>query len=100
MILTTDARSQAEQIAHTAPPSDLFACLIPSHVSQELLDQAKTISQSEDFKSSFEKEQSALLNDHGAFGLPWILLQRPGEDHIECFWGRFIFIKTCIRDTY
>ncbi|KAG9098736.1 hypothetical protein FRC06_006013 [Ceratobasidium sp. 370] len=77
----------AEQAANVSPPSDLFACLIPSHVSTDTLDKAKELSQTREFTTSFEKGHQVLLNDHGAFGLPWILLQRPGGDRYESFWG-------------
>ncbi|KAG8688437.1 Glutathione S-transferase kappa 1 [Ceratobasidium sp. 394] len=77
----------AEQVANTSPPSDLFACLVPSHVSQDTLDKAKELPQTQGFVSYFEKEHQMLLNDHGAFGLPWILLQQPGGDRYESFWG-------------
>ncbi|KAG8762767.1 Glutathione S-transferase kappa 1 [Ceratobasidium sp. 428] len=81
------AKLFAEQVANYTPPSDLFACLVPSHISQETLEDAKAIAQTKGFVTSFDEEQRTLLNDHGAFGLPWILLQRQGEDCYESFWG-------------
>ncbi|KAF8608002.1 thioredoxin-like protein [Ceratobasidium sp. AG-I] len=81
------AKLFSERVAHSAPPSDTFACLAPSYISEEVLAQAKTISQNEEFKHSFEIQQSDLVNNYGAFGLPWIVLQRPGETQKECFWG-------------
>lgn len=76
-----------ERITYPTPPSDILACLAPSCASEEVLARAKEISQSEDFKLLFERQQSDLVGDYGAFGLPWIVLQRPGEGQREFFWG-------------
>ncbi|KAG8746827.1 hypothetical protein FRC10_003349 [Ceratobasidium sp. 414] len=78
----------AERVANVSPPPNTFACLVPSHVSQDTLDKAKELSQTREFADSFEKEHQVLLNDYGTFGVPWTLLQRPGGDRYESFWGR------------
>ncbi|KAJ1308742.1 hypothetical protein OPQ81_004433 [Rhizoctonia solani] len=68
-------------------PDDIFTYLAPVHISQDLLDKAKLNARSEEFKLVFEKEHEDLVNNHGAFGVPWIMVQKPGDSHLEHFWG-------------
>ncbi|CAE6397512.1 unnamed protein product, partial [Rhizoctonia solani] len=70
-------------------PGDVFSYLDPVHTPQDLLNlnKVKAIAQSEEFKVAFNNEHTNLVNNHCAFGLPWIIVQKPGEEHLECFWG-------------
>ncbi|KAG8691189.1 hypothetical protein FRC11_006059, partial [Ceratobasidium sp. 423] len=77
----------AARFGNTTLPDDVFTYLTPTHISQDLLDKARAIAQSEEFKLAFEKEHAELVSDHGAFGMPWIIIQKPGENHLEHFWG-------------
>ncbi|CAE6471693.1 unnamed protein product [Rhizoctonia solani] len=77
----------AARFGNAALPDDVFIYLTPAHIPQDSLDKAKIIGQSEEFKLLFEKEHAELVNDHGAFGMPWIIIRKPGENHLECFWG-------------
>ncbi|KAB5595447.1 Glutathione S-transferase-like protein [Ceratobasidium theobromae] len=77
----------ADCFGHITLPDDIFAYLIPIHAPQEVLEEARKISQSSEFKLAFEKEHVDLVNNHGVFGMPWISLNKPGETHLEHFWG-------------
>ncbi|CAE6482673.1 unnamed protein product [Rhizoctonia solani] len=75
---------------NTTLPDDIFIHLNSTHIPQDVLDKAKLAAQTEGFRLAFEKEHADLVNNHGAFGLPWIIVQKPGDNHFEYFWGVFI----------
>ncbi|CAE6404895.1 unnamed protein product [Rhizoctonia solani] len=68
-------------------PDDVFIYLTPMHIPQDMLDKAKSAAQAEEFKLAFEKEHADLVDNHGVFGVPWIIMQKPGESQLEYFWG-------------
>ncbi|KAH7343702.1 DSBA-like thioredoxin domain-containing protein [Rhizoctonia solani] len=77
----------AARFGNTTLPDNVFTYLIPTHISQDMLDKARATAQTEEFRLAFEKEHTDLINNHGAFGVPWIIIQKPGESHLEYFWG-------------
>lgn len=75
------------RFGNTTLPDNIFIYMAPAHISQDTLDKAKAIAQTEEFKMAFEQEHADLVNNHGAFGMPWIIIQKPGESNLEYFWG-------------
>ncbi|KZW02923.1 thioredoxin-like protein [Exidia glandulosa HHB12029] len=70
------------------PPTkpEFFACLVPSVFSEQQLQDLLAKSASTENKNGLKSDTETLVEEHGAFGFPWIIVHMP-DGHKEAFFG-------------